>query len=169
MTERLLSYFREGLYRGPSPIHGQGVFTSRRIKRGRVVMVWGGLVIPCTEYDPAIHRAASTTRYDVDHYLTALQTDPETLDPWLNHACDANTWMLDEVALVARRDIDAGAEITTDFALWGDPGYVYTESCRCGSKLCRGRVTGDDGLRHEVEERYRGGFIPWLNERFYRG
>lgn len=36
----------------------------------------------------------------------------------LNHACDSNLWMADEVTLIARRHIVSGEELTVDYALF---------------------------------------------------
>jgi hypothetical protein len=36
----------------------------------------------------------------------------------MNHSCDANLWMGDEVTVVARCDIAAGEELTQDYALY---------------------------------------------------
>jgi integrase len=51
----------------------------------------------------------------------------------------------DEVTLVARRVIPAGAELTADYLLWeADEEKVMRRECRCRSPLCRGRITGWD-------------------------
>jgi hypothetical protein len=38
-------------------------------------------------------------------------------------------------------------------------------TCRCGTALCRGQVTGQDWRRPELQERYRGYFSPYLQQR----
>ena len=84
----------------------------------------------------------------------------------LNHSCDSNLWMADEVTLVARRDIAAGEELTVDYALHtADPDWELDAPCNCGSALCRGTVRGSDWRLAEVQERYRGHFSPFINER----
>jgi SET domain-containing protein len=84
----------------------------------------------------------------------------------LNHSCDSNLWMADEVTLVARRDIAAGEELTVDYALHtADPDWELDGPCNCGSALCRGTVRGSDWRLAEIQERYRGHFSPFINER----
>ncbi len=84
----------------------------------------------------------------------------------MNHSCDSNLWMRDEVTVVARRAIAAEEELTIDYALQsGLPVDVLGESCRCGSPVCRGVITGNDWQLKELQERYRGHFSPFLNER----
>ncbi len=79
--------------------------------------------------------------------------DPAQWRP-INHSCDPNTW-LDGLNLVARRAIDAGEELTVDYATFCGPGMAAF-ACACGAALCRQRVTGDDYLLPELRERYRG-------------
>jgi hypothetical protein len=84
----------------------------------------------------------------------------------LNHSCDSNLWMADEVTLVARRDIAADEELTVDYALHtADPDWELDGPCNCGSALCRGTVRGSDWRLPEVQERYLGHFSPFINER----
>ena len=50
-----------------------------------------------------------------DAFIALPNSDPHiSLDEYLNHSCDANAWLEDEVTLTARRDIAAGEEITLD-------------------------------------------------------
>ena len=81
----------------------------------------------------------------------------------MNHSCDPNVWMLDQVTLVTRREIEPGGELTADYALWeADEGWVGRWECRCGASRCRGRVTGQDWRSRELQERYRGHFSPFI-------
>jgi hypothetical protein len=87
------------------------------------------------------------------------------MDYFLNHGCDPNVWMGDEVTVVARRDIVAGEELLIDYALvQSEPGYRLVD-CRCGAVCCRGTVTGDDWRDPVLRRRYRGHFLPFLERR----
>jgi hypothetical protein len=71
--------------------------------------------------------------------------------------------MGDEITLVARCDIVPGEELTVDYALWEcEPSYRLSP-CRCGSPLCRGRVTGDDWRSPDLQARYEGHFAPYIS------
>jgi hypothetical protein len=51
-----------------------------------------------------------------------------------------------------------------DYALFtAQPGWAM--HCRCGSPLCRHRVTGNDWKLAGLRERYRGHFSPFINDR----
>ena len=76
---------------------------------------------------------------------------------YVNHPCDPN--MLNDVAW---RDIEAGEEITTDYASSEASPNYHLEPCMCGSSLCRGRITGNDWKQPEVQQRYRGSFTPHI-------
>jgi uncharacterized protein len=153
------------LIRAPSAIHGVGVHTTAPIRAGELVMRWGGTLIDAAEYDPAVHRPRATTCYDATRFLTSFWSEPETVDEALNHSCDPNCGMLDEVSVVTLRELHAGEELTTDMAMWSDDPIVYAEVCRCGTALCRGRLTGLDWQLPALQERYRGRFLPHLNRR----
>jgi uncharacterized protein len=77
--------------------------------------------------------------------------------------------MKDEATLMARRNIETAEEITADYMMWeADEEFVAAWRCNCGSPLCRGKVTGRDWKVVELQERYKGHFSPFLNERIKR-
>ena len=85
---------------------------------------------------------------------------------FINHSCDSNVWLADENTLVTRRDIATGEELTIDYALFeGDEADMKPWDCRCGSPMCRRRITGQDWRLAALQERYRGHFSPFLNAR----
>jgi len=71
-----------------------------------------------------------------------------------NHSCDPNTAYrgLDVVAL---RDIEAGEELTLDYAGFCNEDMAPFE-CRCGARGCRGWITGRPGNSVELREREAG-------------
>jgi len=46
--------------------------------------------------------------------------------------------------LAAIRDIQPGEEIAYDYALTEAGSHFTIAQCRCGTALCRGKITGDD-------------------------
>jgi D-alanine-D-alanine ligase len=76
-----------------------------------------------------------------DEVLVTWSADPAQWSP-INHSCDPNAW-IEGLDLVARRPIDAGEEITIEYATFvartGEPF-----DCHCGADDCRGRVTPQD-------------------------
>lgn len=150
-----------------SSIQGNGMAATRPIHAGETVVVIGGTVLTTAQFQAF---TATATRYNAvqigeDAHLVDLPTAPGGM----NHSCDSNLWMADEVTVVARRDIAAGEELTIDYALQsGLPVDLLGTPCRCGSPSCRGVITGNDWQRKELQERYQGHFSPFLNERIRR-
>ncbi len=106
------------------------------------------------------------------HTCISLRIQPSTQERSggsLNHSCDSNLWMADEVTLVASRDIAAGEELTVDYALFTvQSDWALDLPCRCGSISCRQTVTGNDWQIPAVQQRYRAHFSPFINARIER-
>lgn len=163
MATRLPKWFDPRLQGGVSRIHGRGVIASAEVLAGEILMRWGGVLLDVVDYDPTRYRPTSTTHYDERRCLTTPVDEPASLDELLNHACDPNAWLLDEVTLAARRPIRAGEEVTADFATWEDSAHVLTTECGCGAAMCRRRITGQDWRLPALQARYRGHFLPYLD------
>jgi hypothetical protein len=102
---------------------------------------------------------------DGDHDLVL---PPNTAVHFANHSCDPNAWWLDAVTATARRAIVAGEEVTTDYATSTDHSD-FAMRCACRAESCRGIVTGDDWRLPELQVRYAGHWIPWLERRIAAG
>jgi hypothetical protein len=160
------SWISPKLVGGQSKIHGAGVIATAAIAQGEKLMEFGGLAITREDADGDLYRARSIWLAHDGVYLALPKSDPlPSIDENLNHSCDANSWLADEVTLVARHNIAAGEEITLDQGTWNfdDDEYVWDQPhCSCGSKHCRKVLTNDDWQRSDVQERYRGHFHPHL-------
>ncbi len=152
-----------------STIDGTGMFAREAIEEGVVVVIWGGIVFTGADIRERRAREHSVAAIGEGLYLGAALDEAESPDDFMNHSCHPNIWMQDEVTLVARRDIEAGEELTADYAMWStDPEWVMHRQCNCGSSLCRKSVTGNDWMLEELQRRYRGRFSPYINERIER-
>jgi hypothetical protein len=154
---------------GLSRLHGRGMFARARIAAGEVVVVWGGTLFTEDDVRAGRARRGSVSAVDEGVYLAGRAEDGADEADFMNHSCEPNVWMLDEVTLAARRDVAPGEELTADYAMWeGDEAWVSRWACRCGAASCRGRVTGRDWRLPELQERYRGGFSPFIERRIAR-
>ncbi|MCX7403271.1 MAG: SET domain-containing protein-lysine N-methyltransferase [Planctomycetia bacterium] len=95
---------------------------------------------------------------DVDTHIL-----PDGVVVLLNHSCDPNCGLLirsgvKEIEAKALRPIQAGEELTFDYETFEYEIEHLTGPCLCGSKKCRGRLTGYSHLPAEVKARY-GEFI----------
>lgn len=153
---------------GKSVIHGDGVFANKKITKGEKVMEFGGELIPREKAFLGDYRSRSIWMVTFGLYLALPKSDTHvSLDENLNHSCDANTWLEDEVTLTARRDIEVGEEITLDQGIWNFDDARYTnnrESCSCGKTNCRHALTENDWKLPDVQEQYRGHFHPMIQQ-----
>ncbi len=171
MTERRwreTSWYDPRVAIRPSGIQGGGMYALAPIHAGETVAIIGGT--PMTDAEFAAYRS-TVERYNASqigenlHLVDLVQT-PDQVEGSLNHSCDSNLWMDDEVTIAARRDIAAGEELTLDYALvTSDPNWRLDRPCQCGSPVCRQIVTGDDWRLPNVRQRYAGHFAPFLNTR----
>jgi hypothetical protein len=144
-----------------SPIEGYGLFASAAFEPGELVAMIGGARYRDDQLEGAGPTAHSSVAIDEGLNLVQDADDPLQFG---NHSCDPNTWLNDEVTQVARRAIEAGEEVTVDYALMS--GYLaWSMACNCGAPSCRRRVTGDDWRRPDLQEAYRGHFSPFLERR----
>ena len=161
-------------YRSPktvvksSPIHGRGLFAAAPIARGEIVAVKGGHI-----FDGAT-RAALQSRLGPaeiqigdDLFIGPLtEADRDGAMIWSNHSCEPTIGVQGQITFVALRDIAAGEELTHDWATTDDDEGQM--ACRCGAATCRGMVTGQDWRRADLQEKYRGHFSWYLEEKIRR-
>ncbi|MBI2758998.1 MAG: SET domain-containing protein [Chloroflexi bacterium] len=144
---------------------GCGVFAVEPVKKGELLVMWGGRIITEDEVDPAMPDFTQRV-LQIEEGLFLFSMDMESADCF-NHSCDPNAGFTGQIGLVAMRDIEAGEEICFDYAMCD--GTHYDEfDCSCGHPHCRGRVTGDDWARPDLWERYAGYFMPYLQRRIDR-
>jgi hypothetical protein len=86
---------------------------------------------------------------------------------FLNHSCEPNVGFAGNIVLVAMRDISAGEEITTDYALFDD--YEGAMDCHCGTKSCRSTIGGRDWQRADLQRKYGSYFSSYLLSRLRGG
>jgi uncharacterized protein len=148
-----------------SKIHGRGLFATSDIAKNEIVVVKGGHIISREELREITPRLGPVEIQIDDHLFIAPVTEEEREGSMLysNHSCDANIGMRGEITFVAMRDIRAGEELTHDWAMTDDDDYSV--ECKCGAPNCRGRLTGKDWQRPEVQKRYAGYFSAYLARR----
>jgi SET domain-containing protein len=160
-----LSYISPKAAVGPSPIEGRGLFAVERIGRGEVVCVKGGYVFDrqtLSELQPRLGPAEIQIGEDL--FIGPL-AEPEREGSMIfsNHSCEPNIGVLGQIVFVALRDIEAGEELTHDWATTDDD--TYRMDCRCGARACRGVVTGQDWRRRDLQEKYGRHVSAYLLEK----
>lgn len=164
------SYIRKGLYLKETQDKGEGVFSKKHLRPGDLAgIVSGGRIwrsgqvrklVP--EWGDYFHQVHETF-----HWGPKDQKDIDLLDKF-NHSCDPSMVLVGnmtfKVIVKIKPDVD---ELTWDYALT-ESGRDYDFKCHCGSAKCRGRMSGNDWKRPDLQERYAGFFAPYLQEKINR-
>lgn len=142
---------------------GYGLFARQPISSGELLCAWGGEVM--TEDELATQppeRQQHGIQIEDQLYLVPLVDD----DPadFVNHSCNPNAGLSGQICLVAMRPIEREEEICFDYAMSDSSDYDEFE-CHCGSPGCRRRITGSDWKLPELQKRYAGYFMPYLQRR----
>lgn len=145
------------------------MFALRAIPPGEEIVRWGGTLYTRAQILAGLANPETIASIDEDLYLADPAGLPAAEDYSLNHSCDPNVWMADAFTLAARRRIEPGEELTADYAMWLYGVDWTLEVCRCGSSLCRGRVSGNDWRLPELQARYAGHFTPQINRLILTG
>lgn len=150
-----------------SLLHGRGLFAKETVRHGETVLIWGGDFVSTAEAMQAKRAGKAVQQIDRDLWDVfdyASRNDDPSYNH--NHSCDPNTWMQDEVTIIARHDILAGEELTIDYAFFTlDDSYVMRDKCKCGAAHCRRVITGKDWQKEKLQKEYSGHFSPYLNEK----
>ncbi len=127
---------------------GEGIFATKSFKIGDIVMV-GRIKEKLTEN----HSHASQVGEHEYVFHAGLITKT-------NHSCGPNCGVRANEAgahdFVAMHDINVNEEITFDYAMRNYIVDYFPKECMCGSKQCRGRVTGWKDLADEKKKEYEG-------------
>jgi len=135
-----------------SAIHGRGVFATRTIRKGTVIIEYRGRRIT---WDAAIEQPDSDPSNPTHTFFFSL-SDGRVIDAgrrgnaarWINHSCAPNCATFEDddgrVFIESRRTIHAGDELTYDYRLQIDERITRKlcaeYECRCGAKRCRGTL-----------------------------
>lgn len=163
-----LSYISKKAAARESSIHGTGLFAVASITRGEVVCVKGGYIFnrQVLQAMPDWYRAAEIQIAD-DLFIGPLTQEERTGSMiFSNHSCEPNIGVQGQIVFVAMRDIEAGEELTHDWATTDDDDYEM--ECRCGAASCRRIITGQDWRRQDLQEKYKGYFSSYLIEKIKR-
>jgi hypothetical protein len=145
----------------PSGIQGLGVFVRRPFRAGdRIRRV--NVVREVTAAFPV--REDLGERIEYCAYPNGKVVLLGVPDRHVNHSCDPNAheqFEADGSYIVARRDIEAGDEITVDYNINIADGTAWP--CHCGATRCRGIVAGGFfRLPMEWQREYRPYLADWF-------
>ena len=135
---------------------GEGVFANRSFKTNEIVMV--GTIEKILKENHSHASQISENEYAFHAGLISK----------VNHSCDPNCGIrINETGahdFISISEISVGDEITFDYAMRNYGVDYFPKQCMCGSKKCRGRITGWKDLPDERKKIYEGFVAPYLLE-----
>ncbi|MDO8335893.1 MAG: SET domain-containing protein-lysine N-methyltransferase [Candidatus Saccharibacteria bacterium] len=151
-----------------SPICATGVFAVESIKKGEVIRVTGGIVLPksqASEYNKLLNYVVDNVYLDISDDF-ALAPTPEDLEltATINHSCEPNAGFLDTITIIAIRDIEEGEEIGWDYA-FSQTTFDNFE-CRCLTPSCRKIIKATDWQIKSIQDKFGSYFSPYLKSKF---
>ena len=141
-----------------SKIHGFGVYATRRIRAGRLLIAYLGQILTLAEVR---ERYTDDDLDDPHTFLFHLEGD-RYVDAgvdgndarFINHSCDPNCepeLLNGEIWIRAIRNIQPGVELTYDYSLQIEKRATKKRrdnyACLCGSVRCRGTMLDVSGAR----------------------
>ncbi|MGB3263680.1 MAG: SET domain-containing methyltransferase [Microcoleus sp.] len=135
---------------------GEGVFATRIFKPGETVMV--GRIEKILDKNNSHASQIGQNKYALHAGLISK----------VNHSCAPNCGIrVNETGghdFVAIKNIGDEEELTFDYAMRNYSVNYFPPKCMCGSKECRGRVTGWKDLSAVRKKDYEGFIAPYLLE-----
>jgi uncharacterized protein len=163
-----LSYLSPKAIVQSSSIQGKGLFAIEPIRKGEIVCIKGGYVLDRrTLHTVSAVLGPAEIQIAEDLFIGPLsEAEREGSMIFSNHSCEPNISVQGQIVFVALREIEAGEELTHDWATTDDD--TYEMECNCGSKNCRKVISGQDWRRKDLQERYVGYMSWYLEEKIKR-
>lgn len=139
------------------------MFAKELIKSGEIVYIKGGHVLTRSElFSNGVIN--SYLPIPDNYYLGAVSSEEEdSIKLYNNHSCDPNCGLHGEITFIAIRDIQAGEELTVDYAFIDNEDYSF--ECHCGSPNCRHIITGFDWQIKRLQDEYYPFFAQYLKDK----
>lgn len=127
---------------------GKGLFATRDIPAGKRILTFAGTVISVSAADHKGDRRGDPLQIGPNAYI-----DLKPPGVFLNHSCDPNAGILDDVHLTAIKDILLGEEIRWDYSTTMR-NTQWTMECNCGAGSCRHEIGDFFDLPTSLQSRY---------------
>jgi len=135
---------------------GVGVFATRNVKKGESISIFEGPPVVINSFK-GIPKEVQDLLYPIgiNQYLIAKEPTVR-----INHSCDPNAGLKDEVTLIAMRNIKKDEEVTFDYStVTADEWELH---CSCGAKSCRKVIRKYSDLDDEIKEKYSDYTPDWI-------
>ncbi len=163
---RVDSYLSSNCYIGKSGIEGLGVFAKKKIKKGDMILIWGGRILSSAELANIVKKAPEFDFFPVEvanGFYIAPSNIHQIDDAYrINHSCNPNAGIKGQTLVVARKDIHAGEEICFDYETSDIINMSFI--CTCGSKFCRKKINGNSWKKKNFQKKNTNFLSIYLKE-----
>jgi uncharacterized protein len=159
VNERMLSGYvdlKPHIYIKESDVQGRGLFSDTDIRSGAVLFEIVGEKIR-HEYDPRL--AAENPNWIGTGYEEWLMLGPGDIAIFLNHSCEPNVILNENLQLIAMQPIKAHQELLLDYSTTELDPYWKME-CGCGAKQCRKELRSFQFLPESLQAKYAKYLAP---------
>lgn len=141
-----------------TPLKGRGIFAVRDIRKSEIISTFTGPRVKIEHLDEYPQEVVDHLfNVGTDEYILAREPEVRT-----NHSCDPNAGIVNDVCLIAMRDIRKDEEITFDYSIIINDDW--TLDCLCGSPLCRKVIGKYRDLPQEIKDKYRDFTPEWIKQ-----
>ena len=147
----------------PAGAKGKGLFATRTFAAGEIVSGFGGHVMALADFEQLPQHQQTHSLQIAESLFMVCPSEGEPAD-FFNHSCTPNLGIVGNILLAVMAPVAVGEELTFDYAMCDADSYDEFE-CQCLTERCRGKVTGNDWMIPDVQERYRGWFSTYLERR----
>jgi uncharacterized protein len=150
----------------PSALKNYGLIATDTILHDELLVIFGGKIMTKDEVLQLPEELRPNVLQISDHHWIGTGLSMVEPTDFINHSCNPNAGIKGQIQLVAIRDIQAGEEITFDFATviaeWVGMDAI---SCNCGAFDCRKIIMQDDWKNPYLQKKYKGYFSMYLQEK----
>lgn len=127
---------------------GKGLFCKRDIKKGEIIFKFIGKLITFKQTIEAADEFGYPLQIGDNLYINL-----EEPMRFINHSCNPNTGIINDINLIALRDMKKGEEIYFDYSTSMDEDY-WVMQCMCGEANCRKTIKDFKYLPLQAKQKY---------------
>lgn len=146
-----------------SPIHGWGIISVKKIFKGEIISVHGGIIVPKADvlkYQKIMGHVG--IRIDENFFICPSKREELKKSGAFNHSCNPNCGHSFGTHFIAIKDIKPKEELTIDLAI--NETFFKPFHCRCGSVKCRKVIRPIDWRKKDIQKRLKKYYSPWLRD-----
>ena len=129
--------------------HGLGLFATRVINEGEVILAFAG---PIISYQQVLRKRTPDNAFQISRNRYVDLRKPGVL---ANHSCEPNAGVTPDLILIALKKISKDEEITYDYSACMDKDTTCDFVCDCGARTCRKTIRGFATLPKKKQLYYR--------------